>query len=51
MANDARNANLLRDVRTLFSFGVSAHSSDRQLLDRFLNGGQARCRVSFLDTG
>ena len=47
MASDARNANLLRDVRTLFSFGVSAHTPDRQLLERFLSGGQADAELAF----
>jgi RNA polymerase sigma factor (sigma-70 family) len=47
MATKTRNADLLREVRTLFSFGVRAHSSDGQLLDRFLNGGQVDAESAF----
>jgi RNA polymerase sigma factor (sigma-70 family) len=47
MAGEARNAGLLNEVRTLFDFGVAGHSSDRQLLDRFLTGGHADAEAAF----
>jgi RNA polymerase sigma factor (sigma-70 family) len=47
MAADTRKAVLLKNVRTLFDFGVSVHSSDRQLLDRFLTTDQADAEAAF----
>jgi RNA polymerase sigma factor (sigma-70 family) len=47
MAAETRNVVLLKDVRTLFDFGVSANSSDRQLLDRFLTAGQPDAEKAF----
>jgi hypothetical protein len=47
MAVGTRNADLLRDVRTLFDIGVIADSSDRQLLDRFLTAGHAEAEAAF----
>ena len=47
MVGEPRKAGLLKEVRTLFDFGVAAHSSDRQLLDRFLTGGHADAEAAF----
>jgi len=47
MAGETRNAVLLRDVRTLFSFGVVRDCSDRQLLERYLTADRAEADVAF----
>ena len=47
MARETRNAVLLREVRTLFGFGVVRDSSDRQLLERFLAADHAEAEAAF----
>ena len=47
MAAELKNAELLRDVRTLFSFGVARDASDRCLLERFLHADHAEAEAAF----
>jgi len=47
MAGATRNAVLLRDVRSLFGFGVVRDLSDRQLLERFLSVDQKETEAAF----
>jgi len=47
MAVELRNAALLRDVRTLFGFGVGRDESDRYLLERFLRAEQPESEAAF----
>ena len=44
---ELRNADLLRDVRTLFRFGVVRDASDRELLERFLTADHADAEAAF----
>jgi RNA polymerase sigma factor (sigma-70 family) len=47
MAGETRNAVLLRDVQTLFGFGVARDLSDPQLLEQFLTADQREGEVAF----
>jgi RNA polymerase sigma factor (sigma-70 family) len=47
MAVELRNADLLRDVRTLFRFGVVRDASDRELLERFLTDDHVEAEAAF----
>ncbi len=47
MAGRSTNATLLRDVRTIFEFGVARDVSDRELLDRFLFADRAVAEAAF----
>src|SRR5271166_2708821 len=47
MVAETRDAGLLREIRTLFSFGVTDHSPDRELLDRFLAAEHAESEAAF----
>jgi RNA polymerase sigma factor (sigma-70 family) len=47
MAVELRNADLLRDVRMLFGFGVIRDASDRDLLERFVHAEQAEAEAAF----
>jgi len=47
MASETRNAVLLREVRTLFGFGVVQDFSDRQLLERYLTADHAESEAAF----
>jgi RNA polymerase sigma factor (sigma-70 family) len=47
MAVELRNADLLRDVRTLFRFGVVRYASDRELLERFLTADHVEAEAAF----
>ena len=47
MAGETRNPVLLRDVQSLFGFGVVRNLSDDQLLDRFLNADQGQAEAAF----
>jgi hypothetical protein len=47
MAATARNAALLRDVQSLFGFGVVRDLSDRQLLERFLSTDRPEAETAF----
>ncbi len=47
MAGRSTNATLLRDVRTIFEFGVARDVSDLELLDRFLLADRAAAEAAF----
>jgi len=47
MASETRNAVLLREVRTLFGFGVVRDFSDRRLLERYLTADRAEAEAAF----
>src|SRR5262245_25342621 len=47
MDAETRSAGLLKELRTLFDFGVAAHCPDRELLDRFLTGGPPDAEAAF----
>ena len=47
MARDPREADLLRDVRTLFHLGVVRESTDGQLLGQFLGGDDPAAEAAF----
>ena len=47
MTGETRNAVLLKEVRTLFGFGVVRDSSDRQLLERFLAADRVEAEAAF----
>jgi len=47
MASGMSNAVLLKDVRTLFDFGVVRDFSDRRLLERYLTADHAEAEAAF----
>jgi RNA polymerase sigma factor (sigma-70 family) len=47
MAGEARNAILLRDLQSVFDFGVVRDVSDRELLERFLVADHAEAQAAF----
>jgi RNA polymerase sigma factor (sigma-70 family) len=47
MARETRNAVLVKELQSLFEFGVVCDSSDRQLLDRFLAADHVEAEAAF----